>query len=52
MFTMEVIDNLRDIFASVCTNPEAELMEFDREHDHVSSPSELSAKTGGISAGK
>ncbi|SFP86922.1 putative transposase [Nitrosomonas cryotolerans] len=35
VFTIEVIDDWHDIFASVCTNLEAELMEFDGEHDHV-----------------
>jgi putative transposase len=35
VFTKEVIDDLRGIFAGVCINLEAELMEFDGEHDHV-----------------
>ncbi|SFP52659.1 putative transposase [Nitrosomonas cryotolerans] len=42
---MEVVDDLRDIFASLCTNLEAELMEFDGEHGHVllSYPPKLAA---------
>lgn len=35
VFTQEVIDNLRGIFAGVCTDLESELVEFDGEHDHV-----------------
>ena len=35
VFTKEVIDDLRGIFAGVCTDLAAELMEFDGEHDHV-----------------
>ena len=35
VFTKEVIDDLRGIFASVCSDFEAELIEFDGEHDHV-----------------
>lgn len=35
VFTKEVIDDLRGIFASVCSDFEAELVEFDGEHDHV-----------------
>lgn len=35
VFTKEVINDLRDIFAGVCTDFEAELVEFDGEDDHV-----------------
>jgi len=35
VFTREVINDLRDIFDSVCRDFEAELMEFDGEDDHV-----------------
>lgn len=35
VFTKEILDDLRPIFASVCTNSEAELIEFDGEDDHV-----------------
>src|SRR3990172_12671177 len=35
VFTGEILDDLRDIFASVCSDFEAELVEFDGEDDHV-----------------
>lgn len=35
VFTKEVIDDLRGIFAGVCVDLEAELIEFDGEDDHV-----------------
>ena len=35
VFTKEALDDLRDIFASVCADFEAELVEFDGEDDHV-----------------
>lgn len=35
VFTREVLDDLRGIFASVCADFEAELVEFDGEGDHV-----------------
>ncbi|MGB4497279.1 MAG: IS200/IS605 family transposase [Methylococcaceae bacterium] len=35
VFTKEVIEDLRGIFAKVCTDFEAELVEFDGEDDHV-----------------
>lgn len=35
VFTKEVIDDLREVFKSVCTDFEAELVEFDGEDDHV-----------------
>ena len=35
VFTKEVINDLREIFAKVCADFEAELVEFDGEHDHV-----------------
>jgi len=35
VFTKEVIDDLRGIFIGVCTDFEAELVEFDGEDDHV-----------------
>jgi len=35
VFTAEIIDDLRGIFAEVCTDFEAELVDFDGEHDHV-----------------
>ena len=35
VFTKEVLDDLRTVFASVCTDFEAELVEFDGEDDHV-----------------
>ena len=35
VFTKKILDDLRAIFASVCTDFEAELIEFDGEDDHV-----------------
>ena len=35
VFTKEILDDLRPIFAGVCTDFEAELVEFDGEDDHV-----------------
>lgn len=35
VFTKEVLDDLRSIFESVCTDFEAQLVEFDGENDHV-----------------
>ena len=35
VFTKEVIDDLRVIFAGVCLDFEAQLVEFDGEDDHV-----------------
>ena len=35
VFTKEVIDDLREVFKSVCTDFEAELVEFDGGDDHV-----------------
>jgi len=35
VFTVEVLENLRSIFSSVCKDFEAELIEFDGETDHV-----------------
>lgn len=35
VFTKEVIEDLRGIFAKVCIDFEAELVEFDGEDDHV-----------------
>jgi len=35
VFTKEVLEDLRDIFSSVCADFEAELVEFDGEDDHV-----------------
>ncbi|MHB1286207.1 MAG: IS200/IS605 family transposase [Leptospirales bacterium] len=35
VFSQAVLDDLRLIFASVCSDFEAELMEFDGEDDHV-----------------
>ncbi|WP_041681751.1 MULTISPECIES: IS200/IS605 family transposase [Cupriavidus] len=35
VFTKEILDDMRDIFASVCQNFESELVEFDGEDDHV-----------------
>ena len=35
VFTKEILDVLRPIFSSVCTDFEAELVEFDGEEDHV-----------------
>jgi putative transposase len=35
VFTKEVIEDLRGIFTKVCTDFEAELVEFDGEDDHV-----------------
>jgi putative transposase len=34
-FSQAVLDDLRDIFTSVCTDFEATLVEFDGERDHV-----------------
>ena len=35
VFTKEIFEDLRPIFASVCTDFEAKLVEFDGEDDHV-----------------
>lgn len=35
VFTQAVLDDLRSIFASVCADFEAELIEFNGEDDHV-----------------
>lgn len=35
VFTKEILDDLRGIFAKVCTDFEAELVEFDGEDDYV-----------------
>jgi len=35
VFTEEILGDLKSIFASVCTDFEAELVEFDGEDDHV-----------------
>ena len=35
VFTKEVLDDLRSIFAGICNDFEAELVEFDGEEDHV-----------------
>jgi putative transposase len=35
VFTKEIIDDMRPMFASVCADFEAELVEFDGEDDHV-----------------
>ena len=35
VFTKAVLDDLREIFAGVCADFEAELVEFDGEDDHV-----------------
>ena len=35
VFTKEILDNMRQIFESVCTDFEAQLVEFDGENDHV-----------------
>jgi putative transposase len=35
VFTTEILDDLRQIFFSVCADFEAELVEFDGEDDHV-----------------
>ena len=35
VFTKEILDDLRPIFASVCSDFESELIEFEREDDHV-----------------
>jgi putative transposase len=35
VFTKEVLDDLRTVFASVCTDFEAERVAFDGEDDHV-----------------
>ena len=35
VFTKEIIDDLQGVFASVCKDFGAELIEFDGEHDHV-----------------
>ena len=37
-FTKERLDNLRPILASVCTDFESELIEFEGEDDHVHLP--------------
>jgi len=35
VFTKEILDDMRGVFASVCADFEAELVEFDAEDDHV-----------------
>jgi putative transposase len=35
VFAKDILDDLRGIFASVCADFEAELVEFDGEDDHV-----------------
>ena len=35
VFTKEILEDLKQVFASVCASVEAELMEFDGEKDHV-----------------
>ena len=35
VFTKEILDDMRSIFESVCNDFEAQLIEFDGEHDHV-----------------
>ena len=35
VFTQDILDDMRVVFASVCTDFEAEPVEFDGEHDHV-----------------
>lgn len=35
VFTKQILEDLRTIFSSVCTDFEAELVEFDGEGDHV-----------------
>ena len=35
VFTEEILDCMRPMFASVCTDFEAELIEFDGEDDHL-----------------
>jgi putative transposase len=35
VFTEEILDDMRGVFASVCADFEAELVEFDGEDDHV-----------------
>ena len=35
VFTKEILDDMRQMFASVCTDFEAELVELDGEDDHV-----------------
>lgn len=35
VFTQEILDDLRGIFANVCRDFESELVEFDGEDDHV-----------------
>ncbi|CAB3391306.1 transposase (fragment) [Kyrpidia spormannii] len=35
VFTKEILEDLREIMASVCKDFEAELLEFDGEDDHV-----------------
>ena len=35
VFTKKTLDHLQDIFSGVCTDFEAELLEFDGEDDHV-----------------
>jgi putative transposase len=48
VFTKEILDDLRGIFASVCAGFEAELVEFDGEDDHVHlSPSYFVGNCGG-----
>ena len=35
VFTKEILEDLRNLFAGVCKDFEAELVEFDGEDDHV-----------------
>ncbi len=43
-FTKERLDDLRPIFASVCTDFDSELIEFEGEDDHVHLPVNYSPK--------
>lgn len=35
VFTMAILDDMRSVFASVCLDFDAQLVEFDGEDDHV-----------------
>ena len=50
--TKAILDDLRGIFSSVCTDFEAELLEFDGEDDHVHLLDKLSAKSGSLGFGQ
>lgn len=52
LFTAEILNDLRGIFANVCTDFESELVKFDGEDDHVHLLVNLSAQSFSFRARK